>query len=103
MLKNPDSSKYPELFDSRACERHCFEEVQHGRTFVVRHYYRVLIESMVNDLHDPEQKRQELLQEDLASLDISDLPKPKAFLTLCGPTRLDRNKDGVSCESSCKD
>ena len=44
--------------------------------FVERHYYRVLIESMVSDLHDPEQKRRELLQEALASVDISDLPKP---------------------------
>ena len=103
MLKNPDSSKYPKLSHSRACQRHCFEEVQHGRTFVGRHYYRLLIESMVNDLHDPEQKRQELLQEDLASLDISDLPKPNAFLALCGPTGLDRNKDGVPCKSSRKD
>ena len=76
MRKNPDSSKYLELPHSRAYQRHCFEEIQHGRTFVDRHYYRVLIESMVSDLHDPEQKRRELLQEALASVDISNLPKP---------------------------
>ena len=75
MRKNPDSSKYLELPHSRAYQRHRFEEIQHGRTFVDRHYYRVLIESMVSDLHDPEQRRRELLQEALASVDISDLPK----------------------------
>ena len=75
MQKKLDSSKYPELPHSRAYQRHCFEEIQHGRTFVDRHYYRVLIESMVSDLHDPEQKRRELLQEAPASVDISDLPK----------------------------
>ena len=31
---------------------------------------------MVSDLHNPEQKRRELLQEALASIDVSDLPKP---------------------------
>ena len=75
MRKNPDPSKYLELPHSRAYQRHRFEKIQHGRTFVDRHYYRVLIESMVSDLHDPEQKRRELLQEALASVDISDLPK----------------------------
>ena len=75
MRKNPDPSKYLELPHSRAYQRHCFEEIQHGRAFVDRHYYRVLIESMVSDLHDPEQRRRELLQEALASVDISDLPK----------------------------
>ena len=75
MRKNPDPSKYLELPHSRAYQRHRFEEIQHGRTFVDRHYYRVLIESMVSDLHDPEQRRRELLQEALASVDISDLPK----------------------------
>ena len=74
--KNPDSSKYLELPHSRAYQRHCFEEIQHGRTFVDRHYYRVLMEAMVSDLYDPEQKRRELLQEALSSVDISDLPKP---------------------------
>ena len=76
MRKKLDSSKYLELPHSRAYQRHRFEEIQHGRTFVDRHYYRVLIESMVSDLHDPEQKRRELLQEALSSVDISDLPKP---------------------------
>tara|TARA_B100000674_G_scaffold465717_1_gene448966 strand:- start:474 stop:707 length:234 start_codon:yes stop_codon:yes gene_type:complete len=75
MRKNPDPSKYLELPHSRAYQRHRFEKIQHGRTFVDRHYYRVLIESMVSDLHDPEQRRRELLQEALASVDISDLPK----------------------------
>ena len=76
MRKNPDSSKYLELPHSKAYQRHRFEEIQHGRTFVDWHYYRVLMESMVNDLHNPEQKRRDLLQEVLSSLDISDLPKP---------------------------
>ena len=47
-----------------------------GCTLADRHYYRVLIESMVSDLHDPEQNRRELLQEALASVDVSNLPKP---------------------------
>ena len=76
MRKNPDPSKYLELPHSRAYQRHCFEEIQHERTFVDRHCYRVLMEAMVHDLHDPEQKRRELLQEALSSVDISDLPKP---------------------------
>ena len=76
MRKKLDSSKYLELPHSRAYQRHRFEEIQHGRTFVDRHYYRVLIESMVSDLYDPEQKRRELLQDALSSVDISDLPKP---------------------------
>ena len=76
MPKNPDSSRYLELPHSSAYQRHSIEEIQHGRTFVDRHYYRVLLDSMVNDLYDPEQKRRELLQEALSSVDISDLPKP---------------------------
>ena len=76
MRKNLDPSKYLELPHSRAYQRHCFEEIQHGRTFVDRHYYRVLMEAMVNDLYDPEQKRRELMQEALASVDTSDLSKP---------------------------
>ena len=76
MRKNLGSSKYLELPHSRAYQRHRFEEIQHGRTFVDRHYYRVLMEAMVSDLYDPEQKRRELLQEALSSVDISDLPKP---------------------------
>ena len=76
MRKKLDSSKYLELPHSRAYQRHCFEEIQHGRTFVDRHYYRVLMEAMVNDLYDPEQKRRELLQEALSSVDTSDLSKP---------------------------
>ena len=76
MRKNPDSSKYLELPHSRAYQRHRFGEIQHGRIFVDHHYCRVLMEAMVNDLHDPEQKRRELLREALASVDISDLPKP---------------------------
>ena len=76
MPKNPDSPKYLELPNSRAYQRHRFVDIQHGRTFVDRHYYRVLIESMVSDLHDPEQNRRELLQEALASVDVSNLPKP---------------------------
>ena len=76
MPKNPDSSRYLELPHSSAYQRHSIEEIQHGRTFVDRHYYRVLMEAMVNDLYDPEQKRRALLQEALSSVDISDLPKP---------------------------
>ena len=76
MRKNPDTCKYLELPHSRVYQRHRFEEIQPGRTFVDRHYYRVLMEAMVSDLYDPEQKRRELLQEALSSVDISDLPKP---------------------------
>ena len=76
MRKNPDSFKYLELPHSRAYQRHRFQEIQHGRTFVDRHYYRVLMEAMVNDLYDSEQKRRELMQEALASVDTSDLSKP---------------------------
>ena len=47
-----------------------------GCTLADRHYYRVLIESMVSEPRDPEQNQRELLQEALASVDISDLPKP---------------------------
>ena len=46
MRKNPDPSKYLELPHSRAYQRHRFEEIQHGRAFVDRHYYRVLMEAM---------------------------------------------------------
>ena len=49
MPKNSDSSKYLQLHHSRAYQRHRFEEIQHGRTFVDRHYYRVLIEGMVSE------------------------------------------------------
>ena len=76
MRKNSDTCKFLELPHSRAYQRHCFEEIQHGRTFVDRHYYRVLIESMVSNLHDPEKKQRELLQEATPSVDVSDLPKP---------------------------
>ena len=47
MRKNPDTCKYLELPHSRAYQRHRFEEIQPGRTFVDRHYYRVLLEAMV--------------------------------------------------------
>ena len=49
--------------------------MSNGRTFVDRHYYRVLIESMVSEPRDPERNRRELLQEALASVDVSNLPK----------------------------
>jgi hypothetical protein len=79
MLKNPDSSKYLELPHSKAYQRHRFEEIQHGRTFVDRHYYRVLIESMVGDLYDPKQKQLKLLEEAWSASEISyahDLGEP---------------------------
>ena len=63
MPKNSDSSKYFELPHSRAYQRHRFEEIQHGRTFVDRHYYRVLLESMVNDPYDPQRKQLNLMHE----------------------------------------
>ena len=47
MRKNPDTCKYLELPHSIAYQRHRFEEIQPGRTFVDRHYYRVLVEAMV--------------------------------------------------------
>ena len=49
--------------------------MSNGRTFVDRYYYRVLIESMVSESHEPEQNRRELLQEALVSLDVSNLLK----------------------------
>ena len=55
-------SKYLEVPHYRAYQRHCFEEIKHGRTFLDLRYYRVLMEAMVHDLHDQEQKRRELLQ-----------------------------------------
>ena len=72
MPKNPDSSKYLELPHSKAYQRHRFEEIQHGRTFVDRHYYRVLIESMVGDLYDPKQKQLKLLEEAWSAPEISE-------------------------------
>ena len=72
MPKNPDSSKYHEFPHSRAYQRHRFEEIQHGRTFVDRHYYRVLIEAMVSDLYDPKRKQLKLLEEAWSSLKISE-------------------------------
>ena len=71
MPKNPDSSKYLELPHSKAYQRHRFEEIQHGRTFVDRHYYRVLIESMVVDLYDPKQKQLKILEEAWSASEIS--------------------------------
>ena len=50
MRKNLDPSKYLELLHSRVYQRHRFEKIQHGRTFVDRHYGRVLMEAMVIDL-----------------------------------------------------
>ena len=79
MPKNPDSSKYHELPHSRAYLRHRFEEIQHGRTFVDRHYYRVLIEAIVSDLYDPKRKQLKLLEEAWSSSEISaahDLGEP---------------------------
>ena len=79
MPKNPDSSKYLELPHPKAYQRHRFEEIQHGRTFVDRHYYRVLIESMVGDLYDPKQKQLKLLEEAWSASEISkahDLGEP---------------------------
>ena len=50
MRKNLDPFKYLELPHSRAYQRHRFEKIEHGRTFVDPHYGRVLIEAMVSDL-----------------------------------------------------
>ena len=47
MRKNPDTCKYLELPHSGAYHRHRFEEIQPGRIFVDRHYYRVLVEAIV--------------------------------------------------------
>ena len=72
MPKNLDSSKYHELPHSRAYKRHRFDEIQHGRTFVDRHYYRVLIEAMVSDLYDPKRKQLKLLEEARSASKISE-------------------------------
>ena len=76
MRKNLDSSKYLELPHSRAYQRHRFEEIQHGRTFVDRHYYHVLLDSMVNDLYDPKRKQLKLLEEAWSAAENSDTSKP---------------------------
>ena len=76
MRKKLDSSKYLELPHSRAYQRHRFEEIQHGRTFVDRHYYRVLLNSMVNDLYDPKRKQLKLLEEAWSASENSDTPRP---------------------------
>ena len=76
MPKNPDSSRYLELPHSSAYQRHSIEEIQHGRTFVDRHYYRVLLDSMVNDLYDPKQKQLKLLEEAWSAAENSDTSKP---------------------------
>ena len=73
MPRNPDSPKYFELPNSRAYQRHRFVDIQHGRTFVDRHYYRVLLESMVNDLYDPKRKQLKLLQEAWLASEISEV------------------------------
>ena len=76
MPKNPDSSRYLELPHSSAYQRHSIEEIQHGRTFVDRHYYRVLLDSMVNDLYDPKQKQLKLLEEAWSAAENPDTSKP---------------------------
>ena len=76
MPKNPDSSRYLELPHSSAYQRHSIEEIQHGRTFVDRHYYRVLLDSMVNDLYDPKRKQLKLLEEAWSASENSDTPRP---------------------------
>ena len=76
MPKNPDSSRYLELPHSSAYERHSIEEIQHGRTFVDRHYYRVLLDSMVNDLYDPKRKQLKLLEEAWSAAENPETSKP---------------------------
>ena len=76
MRKKLDPSKYLELPHSRAYQRYRFEEIQHGRTFVDRHYYRVLLDSMVNDLYDPKRKQLKLLEEAWSASENSDTPRP---------------------------
>ena len=76
MRKKLDSSKYLELPPTRAYQRHRFEEIQHGRTFVVRHYYRVLLDSMVNDLYDPKRKQLKLLEEAWSAAENPETSKP---------------------------
>ena len=72
MPKNPDSSKYYELPNSRAWQRHLFKEIPPRRTFVDRHYYRVLIEAMFSDLYDPKQKQLKLLEEAWSASEIAE-------------------------------
>ena len=76
MPKNPDSSRYLELPHSSAYQRHSIAEIQHGRTFVDWHYYRVLLDSMVNDLYDPKRKQLKLLEEAWSASENSDTPRP---------------------------
>ena len=72
MPKNSDSSKYYELPNSRACQRHHFKEMTPRRTFVDRLYYRVLIEAMFSDLYDPKQKQLKLLEGAWLASEISE-------------------------------
>ena len=53
-------------------QRHRFEKIQHRRTFVDRHYYRVLIEAMVSHLNDSKRKQLKLLEEAWSSSEISE-------------------------------
>ena len=76
MRKKLDPSKYLELPHSRAYQCHRLEEIQHGRTFVDRHYYRVLLDSMVNDLYDPKRKQLKLLEEAWSASENSATPRP---------------------------
>ena len=76
MPKNPDSSRYLELPHSSAYQRHSIAEIQHGRTFVDRHYYRVLLDSMANDLYDPKRKQLKLLEEAWSASENSDTHRP---------------------------
>ncbi len=76
MRKKLDPFKYLELPHSSAYQRHSIEEIQHGRTFVDRHYYRVLLDSMVNDLYDLKRKQLKLLKEAWSAAENSETSKP---------------------------
>ena len=76
MRKKLDPFKYLELPHSSAYQRHSIEEIQHGRTFVDRHYYRVLLDSMVNDLYDPKRKQLKLLEEAWSAAENPETSKP---------------------------
>ena len=75
MRKKLDSSKYLDLPHSRAYQRHSIAEIQHGRTFVDRHYYRVLLDWMVNDLYDLKRKQLKLLKEAWSAAENSETSK----------------------------
>ena len=58
-----DLSKYLELPIPEHTSAIVLKKSSMDAPFVDRHYYRVLLDSMVNDLYDPKRKQLKLLEE----------------------------------------